>query len=379
MAKKAGAGAGEFFALDLNTVYLLVRCEAKFNDICAYLILVRGSKAHGAARATAYGAQAISQRLNISRPRAEKHLRWLECANVDKQDFSFIRAFPDKRGELRPKNRRGVSAYRWMVHESSDPKQVYLPNSLCDGLKNAHADSPIAQLGQLSSTFDQNKDQLQTDALLILLRCYFYHDLDAFAGLDPEAVFYKLEELTNLDGESQYEIPNSDLVYCQIKMGGMAAGKNFVSNSLLGAVEAKVERFWQGFEALLGLGLLYRVTTVWSGDSGNDSSAEILYTLYVHDFHARQDDPYLQKEIHSFLLKKGALFAEDEFSYDGQFNAVGSGIFRFLRKSIEHKAIGIFRLRFRPRTRDTGIGMEAERKRVAEWSRELQQSSERVN
>lgn len=380
MTKKAGAGVGEFFALDLNIVYRLVRCEAKFNDICAYLILVRGSKAHGATRATAYGAQAISQRLNVSHTRAEKHLLWLESASDDEHDSAFIRPYPEKPDESRPKNHRGASAYRWMVNESADPKLVYLPNSLCDGLENAYADSPIARLVRLSNSFDKDKDQLQVDTLLILLRCYFHHDLDSFGGLDPRTVFYPLEKSTNTYEQSQTEIPGTNLVCHEIQLGTMIVFEKFVLDCLPDDHEQKVERFWKGFNALLDLGLLYKVTTVWRGNPTEPSgrSAEILYTLYIHDFHARQAAPYLQNEIHRFLLKNFVLLPEHEFFYDDESNIVDSGRFRFLSQSAEDNAIGIFRLRFHPRTRDTGIGIEAELKRVAEWSSALRKLSQSV-
>ena len=378
MTKKAGAGVGEFFALDLNIVYRLVRYAAKFNDICAYLILVRGSKAHGATRATAYGAQAISQRLNISHTRAEKHLLWLESATDDEPSFAFIRRYPDKPDESRPKNQRGVSAYRWMVNESANPELVYLPNSLCDGLKDA--DSPITRLGRLSDAFDQNKDQRQVDALLILLRCYLRHDLDTFGGLDPRTAFYQLEESTNTYEQSRTEIPGTNLVCHEIKLGLITAFKGFISDCLPDAHEQRVERFWQGFNTLLDVGLLYKVTTVWRGNPTEPTgrSAEICYTLYIHDFHARQAAPYLQKEIHRFLLKNYILPPENEFFYDGESNIVDSDRFRFLSQSAEDNAIGIFRLRFHPRTRDTGIGIEAELKRVAEWSSALRKLSQSV-
>jgi hypothetical protein len=377
MTKKTGSGAGEFFQVDLNTIYRLVRCEAKFNDICSYLILSRGSKPQGAARATAYGANAISHRLNISRPKAEKHLRWLESANVGESDFPFIRSYPDKPDDLRPKNYRGVSSFRWIVYESTNPELIYLPNSLCDGLTDSDADSPIARLGKLSDSFDQNKDRQQVDALLILLRCYLHYDLDAFGGLDPRTVFYELEESTDTLGQSQTEIPGTRLVSHEIQVGLSSAFNDFISECLPEVNEHKVERFWQGFDTLLDKGLLYRATTVWRGNptKSHGRSAEILYTLYVHDFHARKVNPYLQKEIHTLLLRNYLLLPENEFFHEDERNIVDSGRFRFLSQSAEDVAVGIFRLRFHARTRDTGIGIQAEHQRKAEWSSALHKLS----
>lgn len=205
------------------------------------------------------------------------------------------------------------------------------------------------------------------------MRCYFHHDLDIFGGLDPRTVFYQLEESTNTYEQSQIEIPGTNLVCHEIQLGAMNALEKFVLDCLPNAHEQKVERFWQGFYNLSDMGLLYKVTKVWRGNPTEPSgrSAEILYTLYVNDFHARQAAPYLQKEIHRFLLKNSVLLPEHEFFYDDESNIVDSGRFRFLSQSAEDNAVGIFRLRFHPRTRNTGIGVQAELQRVAEWSSAL--------
>ena len=60
-----------------------------------------------------------------------------------------------------------------------------------------------------------------------------------------------------------------------------------------------------------------------------------------------------------------------EFSDDGDSN-LRSGKFRYIANS-KHGGypIGIYRLKYRAKTSDTGKGIEAERTRVSHWKNEL--------
>jgi len=99
-----------------------------------------------------------------------------------------------------------------------------------------------------------------------------------------------------------------------------------------------------------------------------------LYTLYVFDRHARESEPYLSRAIHAAALRRGTLDAYEEFppgagAWEDSGNIVGTGRFRYVAtKKDGGFPIGIYRLRFRPHTKDTGKGMDAERRRVAEWA-----------
>ena len=123
----------------------------------------------------------------------------------------------------------------------------------------------------------------------------------------------------------------------------------------------------------------------------NGRKAEPLYTLYVHDRHARESEPYLQKEIHSAALRRGDMDEHVEFAHLGMEkmgiygseggNIIGeagqpTGRFRYIaNKKAGAFPIGIYRLRFRPKTRDTGRGMAAEKQRVDSWINSLKKIS----
>ena len=138
--------------------------------------------------------------------------------------------------------------------------------------------------------------------------------------------------------------------------------------------EERSIRFWDAFHNLEKLGFMYEVTQVWSGDPDKDKKAEPLYTLYIHDRHARESEPYLSKDIHNAAIRRGAMDAYSEFPptrnnfFGNSENIVGTGRFRYIaNKKVGGFPLGIYRLRFRAATKDAGKGMLAEKSRVNNW------------
>jgi hypothetical protein len=140
----------------------------------------------------------------------------------------------------------------------------------------------------------------------------------------------------------------------------------------------RVRRFWCAFNNLHRLGLVYEVLTVWNDDPlGVDQKkahhAHPLYTLYIRDWHARQNgEPYLQPEIHSMVLNRGEI-EPLELGFDslerGNANLVESGRFRFVAiKKIGAYPLGVYRLRYRAKDRESGRGIAAEEQRCLEWA-----------
>jgi hypothetical protein len=119
------------------------------------------------------------------------------------------------------------------------------------------------------------------------------------------------------------------------------------------------------------LGLVYEVLTVWNRDPLKSKTAELQYTLYIFDRHARDAEPYLQREIHKMAMKLGEIDYGDLGLDDdrGEPSLISSGRFRFIAiKKTGAYPLGVFRLRFRPKTKDTGTWIEGERQRCLSWA-----------
>jgi hypothetical protein len=128
------------------------------------------------------------------------------------------------------------------------------------------------------------------------------------------------------------------------------------------------------------------VLTVWDSDPVKNAEAELQYTLYIHDRHAREGEPYIQKEVHTaaFALGVRKRFFDfypnsDEYEYeyvreyeyedDHHSSFINSRRFRFIAsRQGGGYPVGVFRLRFRARDRDTGLGISAEKRRCEEWT-----------
>ena len=134
-------------------------------------------------------------------------------------------------------------------------------------------------------------------------------------------------------------------------------------------------RFWCALRNLRRLGFLYETVAVWSGDPQKDRGAEPLYTLYIRDKKARENDPYLQRVVHSTIDKlwehDGQMLWDDEWTTPGliELSRQQGGGFRFIAsKKASGYPIGIYRLRYRAWDRETGLGMKQEERRVSEWT-----------
>jgi len=216
--------------------------------------------------------------------------------------------------------------------------------------------------------------EARLDTLVVMLHLYKYHSIADFGGIDPRSGVYQSWQGTENSNGIEVETINSKYSLVEIEPDCMHYQPKF-ANEALSYIEnddERIIRFLNAFENLKRFGIVYEVTQIWSDDPNKISDAEPLYTLYIHDRHARNSDPYLSREIHSAMLKLQIMDARQEFScYEKQRseNIVESGRYRyFVNTKNGGFPIGIFRLRFRPGTKDTGKGMAAEQRRVDHWS-----------
>jgi hypothetical protein len=217
------------------------------------------------------------------------------------------------------------------------------------------------------------------------MHLYIHQDMQACGGINPRSGIYrewvpahnpawvteediaegKLSSIQNIEGTNAalYEIQgNNNVVFT-----------NFAKEALFYVKHEadRHSRFWNAFGNLKRLGFIYEVTQIWNDNPNgkNGRKAEPLYTLYVHDRHAREREPYLQKEVHEVAFRRDAMDRTYTFyDPDNESCFINTGRFRFIaHKETGGFPIGIYRLRFRPKTRDVGLGIDAEIQRFERW------------
>lgn len=220
------------------------------------------------------------------------------------------------------------------------------------------------------------------------MHLYQHHRLEECGGVDPRAGLFRKwaiadkrdAALTALGISAVEELAGTNAAVFEVRGGDTLVYKTFADQALFSAPDqARQARFWHAFRNLHAHGFIYETIAVWTADPAKDRAAEPLYTLYIRDAHARENgEPYLQRVVHSVSQRILGFEAwrlwTDEFATPGLIEAcaaIGGG-FRFVgAKTRPGHPIGIYRVRFRPHDRETGLGFEREEGRVREWARML--------
>lgn len=376
--EKSESGKGEFFTVNLNQIDEMVEAGAGAEEVMAFVVLARGVNRRRHIHLSTHGANSIANRTGMSYRRATSALDWLV-------EHGFIRkaSIPEHTNGT-PK----AKLARWLLTEGTDLNDVYLANALADGIGRGKNNPPLMRIYDEATSKSGTLADARLDAMMMLLYLYRHHDMQECGGIDPRAGIYRQwVETENIWGEKVTDLEGTNAALYEIKGDYIWRVDAFAKEALfyIGPDDARSDRFSDAFHNLHRMGFIYEVTQVWSADpNGKDGrKAEPLYTLYVHDRHARDSEPYLQKEIHKAALRMDAMDEYTEFSHLGRElmgiygdeggNIVGpdgqaTNRFRYIaNKKKGAFPIGIYRLRFRPKTRDTGRGMQAERQRVASW------------
>lgn len=372
-AEKQG-GSGEdaaqqgkgFFTLNLSQVDRMVQQGAGAEEVMAYLVLVRGTSVRSRGVST-HGANSIANRAGMTHHRAEQAMDDLAAGG-------YINKLNDVAEAL--KKRRA----KWRITEAPDPLDVALANTLVDGIGRGREHPPLARIyNEVSLGKHCHIPDARLDTLMVMLHLYRHQSLADYGGINPRAgVFRQWVEAENSYGEKVLDIEGTNAALYEIQGGSNTVFNKFAAEALfyVGDQDERHIRFWDAFNNLHRLGLLYEVIQVWTADPERNKKAEPLYTLYVSDRHARESEPYLSRAIHAAAFRRGTLDTYEEFppgiGWEGSGNIIGTGRFRYVAtKKAGGFPIGIYRLRFRPHTRDTGKGMEAEKRRVEEWASAL--------
>ena len=353
---------GEFFAMNLLQIDDMVRADAGAEEIMAYMVLARGVNKRGNLSISTHGANSVSARTGMSNRRAKSALEWLE----NNQFTSSIGSSSDSPKHL-GKGEGKKHMARWFLSESVNKEDIYLAHSLTDGIGAGRNNPPLMRIyGEVSNSVSGLLSDARIDALMVMLHLYRYMDMADCGGVDPRAGLYREWVNTeNSDGEKVVDIEGTTGALYEIEGSSSYVFTKFANEALFYVDDdERSDRFWSAMHNLHNLGIMYEVIQVWSADPNgkNGRKAELLYTLYIKDRHAREKEPYLQREIHDTAQHFDAMgFVEAE-----------TGMFRYIaNKKTGGFPIGVYRLRFRPKTRDMGIGIAAERSRVARWSKGL--------
>lgn len=362
-----------FFIVNLIQIDRMVSLGAASEDVLAYMVLARGVNRRGDMRVSTHGAQSIFKRTGMSYTKAEAALEWLHGNN-------FIH---------KPANEtvlgKGVNKARtvkWVLTAHIDELDVALANTLIEGVGRGKDNPPLMRIYlEVSMGKHGVIADARLDAVMLLVHLYRHHTFADCGGVNPRAGIYSnWVAADNVEGEQVTDIPNSNGALFEIASSGQVTMfTKFAAEALfyVEEIDERNLRFWDAFHSLNKMGFMYEAIQVWtSNPNGTDKkarTAEPLYTLYIKDRHARASEPYLQKDIHSTAFRTGAMDSYSEFSrWDDGESSFQSGRFRYIahNKSGGYP-IGIYRLRFRPHTVDTGRGMAAEQNRVNQWADSL--------
>lgn len=350
--------SGGFFTVGINQIDRMVSQGADAPIVMAYLVLARG--AGGKAYST-WGAGSCAKYTELTYYRAEQAIEWLE-------GHGYIRNLTEKTGrQARPK---------WRFEKSPEDVDVALANMLIDGIGKGKQHPPMKRIDDLPIGRHGGLNAARLDALMVMLHLYRHQELADFGGINPNCIYRAWQTAENEMGEEVTELSGTNAALYEIEAKAIHATSGFLEEALfyVDDPEERAERFWDAVNNLqTRLGWLYEATQIWTGDPMLDKRAEPHYTLYVHDRHARDTEPYLAKDIHSTAFKMGALDRAEEFWRDDYNGIINSGRFRYIaRRDKSGFPIGIYRLRFRPHTRDSGKGMAEEKRRVAAWRKTLE-------
>lgn len=351
-----------FFTFSPTLINEMVKLGGGSEELSAYLIIKRGA---GAKTYSNWGANSVAQYIGLSYHRAKQCIHWLE-------EYEFI-----KRIAIVKNSDSQKSKSKWQFKIVEDETEVALSNALIDGVGAGDKNPPLFRLRNEIAMGKWGIRSSRIDALVVLLNLYRYHCLAEYGGIDPLLGVYKRwQAADNFDGDQITELPGTDAALYEIKGSENIVYKRFANetNFYVPIDEDRYQRFWDAFNNLKDLGWLYETTQIWSADPSINKDAEALYTLYVHDRHARNTDTYLANLINKISIKylnpdygffNGSGEFEDDFDhFKGQFRYIA------LKKQGAFP-IGIYRLKFRAHTRDAGKGMAEEAMRHKRWLKAL--------
>lgn len=364
IGKKKSQG---FHILNLNAVDEMVAKGADVDAVTAYLVIVRGANRQGF---STHGANSVANRSDMTRYKAEQSLRWLT-------DNGYIQKIECNEEIFKKRQPRFQVVAR---HNSFD---ISLPNFMLDGKGVKVGNERPSPLKIIFTKVKMGKHctykESQLDTIMVLIHLYRHHELAEFGGVNPRVgPIRKWTSSVNSIRNSFEPLERTKFSIFEIEGDEEVINPLMVNEALFYVAEEddRISRYIEAFSNLQKLGFVFETIQVWSDDPIATPKASPLYTLYIVSKSARNSDPFLQTAINKLAIRRRIFDAKDEYGHLGlgedtpveDSNIIGSGRFRYFAQSKSGGyPIGIYRLRYRAATKDTGKGMAAEKRRVDEW------------
>lgn len=382
-----------FFSVALSTIDRMASEGASAENVMGYLVLARHAQGKGARMGwTSAGANAIAKKIGTSYRKAQSTLEWLSGANNSAEKFitpaTEITDAPSHFGKSETPSQQ--TKIKYYLEPSSE---LSLPNSLIEGIGKGTEDPPLSRINKyIKPNLDAGiaKHQARLDTVMVLMHLYKHHDIEGCSGVDPTAGIYREWNLAdNSDMEAtgshinEAREPITNIEGTNIALYEVSGGNQFMytlfAKEALHYVkneEERNKRFWCAFSNLRP-SFVYEVLTIWDSNPLQDKGAEVQYPLYIFDSHARQNnEPYLQEEVHKTAIHFGVIdgfdFSKARYDSEDECRILNSDRFRYIaHQKTDAYPLGVFRLRFKPKDRDTALGMAKEKNRTEEWSTTL--------
>ena len=362
---------GCFFSVDLEIIKKNVISGGMAEEIFAYIILARHINARAKSPCSTAGANAVANKAGITYRKAEKALAWLSTIrDIPCEIESFI-STPIENPGLPDKSKDKRLIVRWLLYKRSSPTLLYLANSLVDGIGAGKEVPPLMRIMNqtgIASGISVHKARL--DSIMLLLTMYLYHEIADCGGVDPRVGLFR--EWNNAKPMEEIYYDGLPILLQEIQDGKPTVYIKFANKSLFYVAddEERMKRFWHAFDSLKKLGFVYEVLHIWDENPHENTRAEPLYPLYIFDRHARDNEPFLAYEIHKLLINDGIIdgaYIDDFFNLIRENRNNNEKQFRYIMPSEGGYPLSVYRLRFRPKTRDNFLGIEQEERRSKNW------------
>lgn len=317
-----------------------------FDGLAGYLVLAR----HATGRTilnfphhslSGAGVNSIHEKLGCSEVRAKAILETLI-------QNGFVEHAPPEAKAAAPKSAR------WFLPKQQ-PFDTDIPHNLVDSPElnsQLAVSSPLKRLKKLPPLPGQDRSSANCDGAMLLLTMYASNQMRKFGGLPITSAIYRSWNALSITPS-----PSGNNFEWKAVHGEKRAYKDFIKRSLPHVSddeEDRAKRFWNAFENLQNVGLIYEVVSLFDGAD----KKELLVSLRVNDFHAGSinrsvsGDPSLLGTLESNFNTRFAFYEQEEDEFRVTLPYPSGAIY------------GVYRLRFRAANADTGHWFEEETERV---------------
>jgi hypothetical protein len=385
MTESKKTNKGQYFSVPISHVKRIVKNMGRADDLYAFIVLCRGA---GSRETSSWTERAISEYLNIPYARAKK-----ACARL--VEIGIIKPHVSRKGD---KSSPQARMPKWEICDrkyqspadsptsEAENRLIYLPNQIVDGNKHGEKRLPLASLSDESLPEILNNisfDDARLDALVILILFYDHHDLSSCGGVDPNLCRQAWRFAPDGEGLAEANtvtpIGNSGFSLLEIirnKNFGEFIISKFLINQFIHVKNktSQTKRVKLALKNVYDQGLVYEVLQIWDKDPIKKARAELVYPLYLFDASARDsNEPSLARAINKLAFEVHG-DSDSLFTHEGKLSIGGyRKTFRYIApNSNPLHAMSSLRLRYRAHEHDTGVGIDAQKRKVKYWESRIE-------